>query len=164
MRLTVKNYKRVAWMSEETDCYQASLYLDGKRIGKAENEGRGGPDLITFNSRDDRLRFEEALAEWKESVADDPDAWPSEEGFVAEAVAAFRREKDLKRIAKKGYPIAARIERHEGWRISIFELGFPAEWGADRIEGSIAEKVEDGDKVFVYDAENGVREWEGAVA
>lgn len=164
MRLTVKNYKRVEWMSEETDCYKASLYLDGKRIGTAENEGHGGPDLLSFNSRADRERFEEALAEWKESVKDDPDAWPSEEGFVAEAVAAFRREKDLKKIVKKGYPIAARIERNEGWAVNIFELGFPEGWDADRVDGSIAEKAEDGDKVFVYDAENGVREWQGAVA
>ena len=152
MRLTVKNYKRVEWMSEETDCYQASLYLDGKRIGTAENSGQGGPDLLTFNSREDRERFEAALAEWGEG---------GEEAYVAEACMAFRRQKDMKRIAKKGYPVTARIERDEGWVTNIFEMGFPEGYDVD---GSIAKEVQEGDKVYIYDAENGVREWEGAVA
>jgi hypothetical protein len=160
MRLTVKNYKRVEWMSEETDCYKASLYLDGKRIGTAENEGRGGCDLLSFNSRDDRERFEAACAEWIESVKDDPDAWATDEGFVAEAVTRFRREKDMKKRLK-GYATVIRIERSAGWSTEIREIAFPA--GYD-IAGVLEGKIEPGDKVFAYDAEDGLRVWEGASA
>jgi hypothetical protein len=42
--IELKNIKYTAWMSEETHCYQATLYVDGQRWGSVRNTGRGGCD------------------------------------------------------------------------------------------------------------------------
>ena len=44
MKLELKNIKHTAWASEETHCYQASLYVDGKPVATVSNDGRGGAD------------------------------------------------------------------------------------------------------------------------
>ena len=44
MKLSLKNIKHTAWASEETHCYQASLYVDGKPVATVSNDGRGGAD------------------------------------------------------------------------------------------------------------------------
>ena len=44
MKIELKNIKYAAFASEETSCYEAALYIDGKKIGVVSNEGHGGPD------------------------------------------------------------------------------------------------------------------------
>ena len=44
MKLELKNIKHTAWASQETHCYQASLYVDGKPVAIVSNDGHGGPD------------------------------------------------------------------------------------------------------------------------
>ena len=44
MKLELKTIKHTAWASEETHCYQASLYVDGKPVAIVSNDGRGGAD------------------------------------------------------------------------------------------------------------------------
>lgn len=45
MKLELKSIKYSAFASEETHCYQANLYVDGKLFAIVSNDGRGGPDL-----------------------------------------------------------------------------------------------------------------------
>lgn len=161
LRLTVKNYKRAEWASEETDCYEASLYLDGKRIGTARNDGHGGCDVFAFLTPKAKSQFEEYVTEWLASVQDDPkyqidgECYADADSLVAEACAIFRRNKEMKRRAK-GYASVVRIERPRGYMTEIFEYSLPAGYEVAEI---ISEKREDGDNVFVYDAESGVTEW-----
>lgn len=42
--IELKNIKVAAFASEETHCYEASLYVDGVRWGVVSNDGHGGPD------------------------------------------------------------------------------------------------------------------------
>ena len=51
MELELKNIKHTAWASEETHCYQASLYVDGKPLAIVGNAGSGGPDYEHPHSR-----------------------------------------------------------------------------------------------------------------
>lgn len=44
MEIELKNIRVYEGMSEETQCYQASLYVDGKKIGDVSNRGHGGCD------------------------------------------------------------------------------------------------------------------------
>lgn len=44
MKIELKNIKYFAAGSEETSCYNASLYVDGTKIGDVSNNGTGGPD------------------------------------------------------------------------------------------------------------------------
>ena len=44
MKLELKNIKHTSWASEETHCYQASLYVDGEAVAIVSNDGHGGCD------------------------------------------------------------------------------------------------------------------------
>ena len=165
MKLTVKNYKRVEWASEETECFQASLYLDGKRIGSADNEGRGGPNHYDFVSPEAKQSFDAAVEEWVDSIKDDP-KWQLDDGrcfadqdcFVGEACIAFQREREMKK-ALKGYDSVIRLERAIGWSTEIRQISLPASFNAADV---IAEKAEDEDIVFVYSVANpSVTIWNG---
>lgn len=46
--LTLKKIQYLAGMSQETHCYSADLYLDGKRVGQVGNAGHGGCDEEHF--------------------------------------------------------------------------------------------------------------------
>jgi len=43
-KVTIKNLKYAAFASQETNCFEATIYVDGKRFCTARNEGSGGPD------------------------------------------------------------------------------------------------------------------------
>ena len=42
MKLTLKNVKVNKAMSEETHCFSATIYKDGKKVGTVCNRGHGG--------------------------------------------------------------------------------------------------------------------------
>lgn len=50
MEITLKNVKHAVFMSQETDCFEASVYIDGKRAGKVSNDGHGGCNFYYPNS------------------------------------------------------------------------------------------------------------------
>jgi hypothetical protein len=42
MKIELKNIKYSDWASEETSCFQANIYLNGKLVGYCNNDGKGG--------------------------------------------------------------------------------------------------------------------------
>lgn len=44
MKIELKNIKFAAFATEETHCFNATVYLDGTRSGTVSNEGHGGPN------------------------------------------------------------------------------------------------------------------------
>jgi hypothetical protein len=46
MKLELKKISVHAQLSEETPCYTANLFVDGKLFGHVSNHGHGGPDMI----------------------------------------------------------------------------------------------------------------------
>ena len=44
MRIELKSIKHYPSMSEETECYEADLWVDGVKIGHVSNRGTGGCD------------------------------------------------------------------------------------------------------------------------
>ena len=49
MALTLKNLKHFAAGSQETYCFTATVYLDGKKVGTAENDGHGGETIVRLD-------------------------------------------------------------------------------------------------------------------
>lgn len=106
--VTVKNVKEAKFMSKETRCFTASVYFDGKRVGTAENQGRGGSTSI-FPVKGKIKEFETA-AEW--ALAQPPQEWEVDwkdepmivksdlELIVDDLVAKYLDEKDWKRRCK----------------------------------------------------------------
>lgn len=63
-RLTLKSFKTVKWMSEETICFTATVVLDGKVIGTASNEGHGGCTFVHYISdiaQQDAIAFAKSI-------------------------------------------------------------------------------------------------------
>lgn len=46
MKIELKNVKLFLAGSEETICFTATLYVDGKKVGDASNDGRGGNNRV----------------------------------------------------------------------------------------------------------------------
>jgi hypothetical protein len=47
MKIELKNIKHSEFASHETNCYEATIYINGKREGLVSNDGQGGPDNVT---------------------------------------------------------------------------------------------------------------------
>lgn len=43
MKLELRNVHFSERMSDETNCFSATVYVNGKRVGEVENRGCGGP-------------------------------------------------------------------------------------------------------------------------
>ena len=55
MKIELRNVKHVAALSEETNCFTATIYVDGKKAGEASNRGYGGNTDIHPNDLRERL-------------------------------------------------------------------------------------------------------------
>jgi hypothetical protein len=109
MKLELKNIKHSEFASEETHCYQATLYVDGKKMAEVKNDGQGGSDyqwaLKPFTEKDlDKVRdwCIKNLPKWtseydkkKEENDTDLEMWCGEE------VNKFLVSRDLKRKLNK---------------------------------------------------------------
>jgi len=42
MKIEIRNVKHAKFLSEETDCFEATVLIDGKVVGSVKNEGHGG--------------------------------------------------------------------------------------------------------------------------
>jgi hypothetical protein len=58
MKVELKSFKHLAQMSEETECFYAQLYIDGKKVGTCENRGHGGMTNIHISDSTVRNEFE----------------------------------------------------------------------------------------------------------
>ncbi len=117
MKITVKNVKVAQFASEETLCFEATVYIDGKRGFTAHNQGHGGSNMYyPIKKGDDFDRsLLDAAEEWvkkqPEIVCDDmndpndpekPFSYqPCLDHFVDKAVNEFQNEKELKKVLKK---------------------------------------------------------------
>lgn len=52
MKLELKSITVNMRLSEETNCYAAKLYLDGKLVAEVRNHGHGGPDEQYWHDKD----------------------------------------------------------------------------------------------------------------
>ncbi len=76
MKLELKNVKFYESMSEETNCFQADLFIDGKKVAYVKNVGRGGStDYNAYPSNDNSLRDKLAEAEAYLAKQPEKDYW-----------------------------------------------------------------------------------------
>lgn len=58
--ISLRNVKHYPSMSEETDCFEATVYVDGVLAGRVSNRGCGGAHDYGFDTRPIDQRFKEA--------------------------------------------------------------------------------------------------------
>ena len=105
-RITIKSFKTVKWMSEETICFTASVLIDGKVIGEASNEGHGGCTFVRFigDARQTWDAHSSLIADHVDTLADAE----VNKKEVARIVAKIRRDaikkaQYLKTTTQKGF-------------------------------------------------------------
>ena len=61
MKVELKNLKHAEFASHETNCFEATVWLNGKRAFFASNDGRGGADYYAPLENQDRGEFTSLL-------------------------------------------------------------------------------------------------------
>ena len=116
MKLELKNIKYAAFASQETSCYEATIYKDGKAWASVQNDGCGGPDNVSpigrpYNDPDfaaELKAVEDALSLTHEGVlyankysSDTYTAIFSLEAWCASRLDDHLAQKDFKRVISK---------------------------------------------------------------
>lgn len=127
----VKNVKVIESMSEETLCFEASLYVDGKKVGHASNHGHGGPDMQDFDSPEGEAAFREVAVAYE-----GPDAFEPGTILVADAVAEYDYQKRARAWRREGLPVTVIMWSDDSGYgyVSMAGLG-----SAERIDAVLAE-------------------------
>jgi hypothetical protein len=74
MKIEIKNLKHAAHASEETHCFEATIYIDGARAGTARNAGHGGPTDIEPRACAERLNaYAATLPRATSTIVDEKD-------------------------------------------------------------------------------------------
>jgi len=62
MKIELKKISFNERMSDETNCFVADLYINGKKVGSCDNGGRGGPTDYHGDSKEANVLIKEAEA------------------------------------------------------------------------------------------------------
>jgi hypothetical protein len=106
MKIGLKRISISERMSEETNCFIADLYINGKKVGYCKNDGRGGCTDYHGDSKENNQIIREAEAYCKtlpnvRSEELDFEYSQSLENFIDDLVDEHLKAKDLAKIDKK---------------------------------------------------------------
>lgn len=142
MKILLKNIKHYESMSEETYCFEANLYVDGKKIGRVSNRGQGGCHDYDFDWKKEQELDQwckDNLPKWK--MFDQPylEGHPkfdpngkhklmdtSLEFHISELVGKFLDEKHLKSLLRKSVVVMddnCKDGEAYLWKFSKYKLG-----------------------------------------
>lgn len=99
-RVTLKNVKYAAFASEETACFEATVYIDGVKKGTVSNDGHGGCDDYSDHALQQELEAIAKTLPKYEFYGEQHEH--NAETMIGEIFAAWQMERDLKRdLGKK---------------------------------------------------------------
>lgn len=98
MRIEPRNVKYAAFASEETSCFEAAIYIDGKREGTARNDGKGGMTFIQPNALEQRLAAHAATLPAR--TYGDMTLAVTADGLIDDLLAEHLIAQDLKRLLR----------------------------------------------------------------
>ena len=107
MKIELKNIKHSEFASHETNCYQATIYIDGKKVGTVENDGHGGCDNVhPYQVAQQIDAYAKTLPKRVCKFIDPDTGKPAEleqtyETIFCELVNDWLKAKDLKRMMSK---------------------------------------------------------------
>ncbi len=105
MNITLRNIKHSAFASHETNCFEATVYVDGKKSGTAWNDGQGGGTSISPRELEARIEAYAATLPPQTGTIGEGRAFefqPRAESIIDDLVVDYLIARDLKRdMAKK---------------------------------------------------------------
>ena len=111
MKLELKSIQYSSFASQETSCYQAKLYVDGKPFATVGNEGRGGCDYQHSLTKQDKAFYDKlekidtylkTLPKIKSPWCDNDEFEVDLEIWCGEELSKWKCSKTLRRDLKKG--------------------------------------------------------------
>lgn len=102
MRIELKNVKHYASMSEETQCFEATVYIDGKKATRVSNRGFGGAHEYDNREVESRLvEYAKTLPSKDITFGERTITVPeSADGLIDDALEAVLVEKEEARFRK----------------------------------------------------------------
>jgi len=110
--VTIRNYQPAPGLSEETNAFSATIYLDGKRAGRASNTGQGGPNRYDFTNRRDGDAFFAYATAW--GVENDENS-ESADALIDQLCLDYELRSKARTLVKRGAEIVVFIEKGPGW-------------------------------------------------
>lgn len=103
MKIELKALKYSDFASQETHCFEAQIYIDGKKRGTADNDGRGGTTSIN------PWQLEKEIKQFTDTLPPEVRQYGGEtmtfeitpDGYIDDMVTSELHKKDLKRAMKK---------------------------------------------------------------
>ena len=129
MNLEMKAIKFSEWASEETYCYQANVYLDGKPFAMVSNDGHGGCDREYSHNKfkgDYRATMKKVDEYFKSLPNTDPCEYFPEgieqtfERWCHDQVCTYLYRKDLKKALKKAKVVK---RKNDEGKMSLYDYG-----------------------------------------
>ena len=129
MNLEMKAIKFSEWASEETYCYQANVYLDGKPFAMVSNDGHGGCDREYSHNKfkgDYRATMKKVDEYFKSLPNTDPCKYFPEgieqtfERWCHDQVCTYLYRKDLKKALKKNKVVK---RKNDEGKMSLYDYG-----------------------------------------
>ena len=99
MNITIKNLKVAEFASEETLCFEATVYVDGVRAFIATNDGRGGCNF--YHPIDGRDRSAIKAAEAYAATVETEFNFEQLDSLIDKLITTKQIAKDAKRLLKK---------------------------------------------------------------
>lgn len=121
MKIELKNFKHAAFASEETLCFEATVYVDGKKLGDASNSGRGGcTNIYVAPENREWLKQVEAHCLTLPGVKFDDTMLPMDFEFLVDTLASDKvAEKGLKSAMRNKIIIAKPEAPGEIFEVSL---------------------------------------------
>ena len=122
-KLELKNVKFSEWNSEETNNFQAVVYLDGVKSGIAYNEGHGGPTDV--HPIGENFEAYKKLRAYCQSISDaNKDQYYETYTVIDLLFEAWLEEKDKARLQKEfNKGLCYTKNEAQGYRIMSFKKG-----------------------------------------
>lgn len=119
MKCELRNVKINNRLSDETTCFSASLYIDGRKEAEVANRGCGGSNEYRFADRETEQRFY-AFCKSLPPIPPD-DKWPHEMAmdadlYIDQLLMVFQENKELQRWCKKDTVYRLKGDKPGTWR------------------------------------------------
>src|SRR5579862_2818380 len=116
MKVELRNVKINKAMSEETECFSANLFIDGKQVATVCNRGQGGADEYHWTDRTMREPFETYCASFTPVVHEGITLTMDHELFVADLLVKWQIEQQARRLCKKNTLFRLNGDGPDGFR------------------------------------------------
>lgn len=98
MKIELKNVKHSEFASQETECFSATLYIDGKKVGTVSNDGHGGCNL--YHPWEIKQTIDAYAATLPPTVFDDIELQPNADILVDEVLGDYLRRRDHQKLCR----------------------------------------------------------------